>query len=84
MSLDDLDREEISRVIEKIFVMANQAVVEERKNHNTCGTTGTVLVTDGNRFRIFHRGDSRVYVMRDRKLYVLSKDHTLAQLKLDV
>lgn len=55
-----------------------------KKNHNTCGTTGTVLVTDGNRFRIFHRGDSRVYVMRDRKLYVLSKDHTLAQLKLDV
>lgn len=84
INLGDLDREEISRIIEKTFGMANQAVVEERKIHNTCGTTGTVLVTDGSVFRIFHRGDSRVYVMRNRKLYVLSKDHTLAQLKMDV
>lgn len=84
MDLEEMDREKISPAIEKIFKMANQAVVEERKSRSTCGTTGTVLVTDGNAFRVFHRGDSRVYVMRDKNLYVLSKDHTLAQLKLDV
>lgn len=84
MNFDSFDREKISRHIEKTFAIANQAVVEERKKHSTCGTTGTVLITDGTSFKIFHRGDSRVYVMRDRKLYVLSKDHTLAQLKLDM
>ena len=58
--------------------------MEERKNRSTCGTTGTILVTDGNELRVFHRGDSRVYVMRDRELYVVSKDHTLAQMKMDI
>ncbi len=84
MDFAGMDRENISPVIEKIFTMANQAVVEERKSRSTCGTTGTVLVTDGNVFRVFHRGDSRVYFKRDKDLYILSKDHTLAQLKLDV
>ena len=46
MNFDSFDREKISRHIEKTFAIANQAVVEERKKHSTCGTTGTVLITE--------------------------------------
>ena len=84
MQLGKLTKDKLSEKIEKTFGLANRAVVEERKNRSTCGTTGTILVTDGNELRVFHRGDSRVYVMRDKQLYVISKDHTLAQMKMDI
>lgn len=84
MDLQETDKNKITDKIEKTFLRANEAVLEERKRQNTCGTTGTVIITDGSTFRVFHRGDSRVYIMRKKELYVVSKDHTLAQLKMDV
>ena len=56
MNFDSFDREKISRHIEKTFAIANQAVVEERKKHSTCGTTGTVLITDGTSFKNLSSG----------------------------
>ena len=83
MNLQILDKDKITVLIEKTFLKANKAVIEKRKN-GISGTTGTVIATDGNQFRIFHRGDSRVYIERNKNLYVVSKDHTLAQLKMDI
>lgn len=74
---------EIDRFIEKTFRLANNAVVSARVKHSTCGTTASVVVTNGNIMKVYHRGDSRVYLKRDHSLLLLSKDHTLAQLKLD-
>lgn len=77
------EMEEIPHYMEKIFKKANTAVLEARETHYTCGTTATVIVTNGEKMCLFHRGDSRAYIKRGNSLYLLSKDHTLAQMKLD-
>lgn len=84
LDLIGLDKGKITEILEDSFSEANAAVIEERKHHSTCGTTGVAVATDGQEFCVFYRGDSRAYLMRNKQLYLLSKDHTLAQLKLDV
>ena len=82
--MNEMSTEAVSEIIESSFKQANEAVIAARKHQNICGTTGTVVATDGNEFCVYHRGDSRVYLMRNNELLLISKDHTLAQLKLDV
>lgn len=82
--LDKISKEVIDEEAEKAFAEANTAVIEAKKQYRTCGTTGTLIATNGEEFRVFHKGDSRVYLLRENKLYLLTKDQTLAQLKLDV
>lgn len=84
MDIKDCTEDEIDSLMEKIFRLANDAVIDARIIHNTCGTTASVIATNGEKMRVYHRGDSRVYLKRKDMLYALSKDHTLAQLKLDV
>lgn len=84
LEISTLNPDEITEVFEKSFVEANYSVINERKHKSTCGTTCSAIATNGLQFRIFHRGDSRVYLLREGRLFILSKDHTLAQLKLDV
>lgn len=78
------DRSKIDRLIEDAFLSANTAIKNLSVENIVCGTTGTVAITNGVEFKIFHKGDSRAYLFRAGKLYKLSKDHTLAQLKVDV
>ena len=47
------------------------------------GTTATILCTNQTEFKIFHLGDSRAYLFREGKLHQLTRDQTLAQLKID-
>lgn len=77
-----VSRHDINRIVTDAFVKANQAVIDEKKQ--PCGTTGSVVVTDGDAFKVFHVGDCRVYLYRKNKLYRLTKDQTLAQLKMDI
>ena len=82
--VDYIARKEISVLAEEVFLKANEAIIDARKESRIGGTTGTLLVANDKEFCVFHKGDSRVYLFRDNDLYILSKDHTLAQLKLDV
>ncbi len=84
LEIKDCTEDEVNEILEKAFRLANDAVIEARHTHNTCGTTASVIVTNGRRIKAFHRGDSRIYLKRNGELFQLSKDHTLAQLKLDV
>lgn len=74
---------QIDQIMQKIFLEANNSVVNTRQKVSLCGTTGTACVTDGIMLKIFHAGDSRAYLYREGKLFRLTKDQTLAQLKLD-
>jgi protein phosphatase len=44
---------------------------------NGMGTTLVGLVTEGSRVLVFNVGDSRCYLLRDRKLELISQDHSL-------
>lgn len=43
------------------------------------GTTLTLLMIRDNKAILAHAGDSRLYLVRDRELHLLSNDHTLAE-----
>jgi len=47
------------------------------------GTTLTAMLWSGARMALVHIGDSRAYMLRDRELYQITRDHTLVQSLLD-
>jgi serine/threonine-protein phosphatase Stp1 len=47
------------------------------------GSTVVALLVDGNRAACVWAGDSRCYLWRDRRLYQLTKDHSLMQQLID-
>lgn len=75
MQLDEAMREGFRR--------ANNAIVQLQEESLVYGTTGTVCCTDGERFKIYHLGDSRAYLFRDGQLFQLTRDQTVAQMKTD-
>ena len=76
-------REQVDFWMRQSFREANNAIVKLRKQCRIFGTTATVMCTDGAAFKIYHLGDSRAYLARERALLQLTSDQTLAQLKLD-
>ena len=59
---------------------ANRAVYERSRSDREVqgmGTTLTAVVVQGAKVRLAHVGDSRGYLLRDGKLHMLTKDHTL-------
>lgn len=83
--LSNLDTEcnylDIDVKVEEAFNIANKRIVEASNELGMCGTTATVLMTDGVVFKVYHIGDSRAYLSRNNKLYQLTEDHTVAELK---
>lgn len=77
------DRQVLDRIIRGAFQEANNRILALREQFGTYGTTGTVVCTDGDVFKIYHLGDSRAYLLRGRDLFQLSRDHTLAQMKIE-
>lgn len=83
--LDDTSsKAEVDLCLRKAFLQANNHIVDLQKAYKVFGTTGTVLCTNGVEFKIYHLGDSRAYLIRRGELFQLTKDQTLAQMKLEV
>ena len=78
------DKKEIDGCIRKAFLEANRRILELRSDGRISGSTGTVLCIFGGEFKIYHLGDSRAYLVREGRLYQLSRDHTLARMKLEM
>ena len=76
-------REQVDFWMRQSFQEANNAIVKLRETCRVFGSTATVLCTDGAVFKIYHLGDSRAYLARERALLQLTRDQTLAQLKMD-
>ncbi len=65
---------------------ANGAIFERTLTEHDkrgMGTTTTVLALTGSRYLIGQVGDSRAYLMRDRRLMQLTKDHSYVQEQVD-
>lgn len=81
---DYTTKTEIDTVLRRTFLDSNNEIVLLQQKFKIYGTTGTVLCTNGIDFKIYHLGDSRAYLLRDGQLFQLTRDQTLAQMKIDV
>ena len=61
-----------------IYNMGNK-----KPEYKGMGTTIAGVVVDGNQCTVYHAGDSRVYIVRDGKLALITKDHSVVQELLD-
>ena len=75
-------REVADALIRKAFQTANNRVLKLRESCGAYGTTAVIACTDGAVFKIYHLGDSRAYLLRKGELFQLSRDHTLAEMKI--
>ncbi len=73
----------LDELVHKCFLDANRRIVEERRKHSILGTTATLLCIRKKDAKVFHIGDSRAYVLRETGLRQLTKDQTLAALKIE-
>lgn len=67
------------RLLRGTFYEVNEQIAKVRQG----GTTATVLCANQQVFKIFQLGDSRAYLFRNGQLHQLTRDQSLAQLKLD-
>lgn len=74
---------EVDSTMRKTFLKANNRIIDLQQKYSVFGTTGTVVSSNGLYFKIYHLGDSRAYLFRENDLYLLTKDQTLAQMKID-
>ncbi len=78
---DDLQAcQEMTRLLEHAVQEANRRIFEasrEDESRRGMGTTCTLLLLTRRRGFIAHVGDSRVYLMRQRKMHQLTDDHSL-------
>ena len=75
--------EAVDRIIRAAFQQANNRVLPLRTEFGAYGTTGTVVCTNGVMFKLYSLGDSRGYLLRNHDLFQLTRDHTLARMKID-
>ena len=75
------DYESIDRKVRQCFLDANNKIVQGKPDTAMYGTTGTVFLSNGIKFRIYHIGDSRCYLYRNKELKRLTKDQTVAAMK---
>jgi protein phosphatase len=80
---DDASCNDVDAVLRKAFLEANNKIIDMQDNR-VYGTTGTVVATNSTSYKIYHLGDSRAYLFRDGQLVPLTRDQTLAQMKIDV
>ena len=79
-----LTRQDVDQLLRHAFQEANNAVVDLQRQLQIFGTTGTLVCTDGTAFKIYHAGDSRAYLIREGDMFPLTKDQTLAQMKIEM
>lgn len=80
---EDLDGNGVDGLLRLAFQRSNNRIVGMQGQWGMYGTTGTLACIRGNLLKIYHLGDSRAYLFRSGTLYPLTRDHTLAQLKID-
>ena len=81
---DDFSREKVRGVLASyydVFLDGLENAITE--SYSRCGTTCAGVIFDFERMIPFWIGDSRVYVLRKNQLLCLTKDHTVAQNRID-
>lgn len=85
MGLRAMDERGISSEYNTFISAANRAVQKEaeRRNVRAMGTTVAAVNIEKDSATVFNVGDSRVYLLRDKKLRQISKDHSVVQSMID-
>ena len=68
------------------IIIANKNVIQatvDKEELKGMGSTCTAMLIQNNKTFLAHVGDSRAYLVRDKKITQLTKDHTLAEKMLD-
>jgi PPM family protein phosphatase len=77
----DIEKEMISA-----FKLANDAIAEKASNTSDylqMGTTAAFLLIKNSEFTTAHLGDSRIYLIREKQIKCLTKDHSKIQQLMD-
>lgn len=67
------------RLLEKAFLQANQAILQDQAKHperSDMGTTAVAVMLRDDQSWCAHIGDSRLYRLRGAKLHQVTEDHT--------
>jgi PPM family protein phosphatase len=75
-----MDSEAWKEVMQGAIQEANQEVValsQEIAGLKGMGTTATAVVTRTDKFYVAHIGDSRAYLIRNRRIDQVSEDHSI-------
>jgi len=84
--LDETVATDVSERSRWRFERLHSLLIEQGKNHpdlRGMGTTLTAARNLGRDLQIVHVGDSRAYLLRERRLHRLTRDHTYVQLLVD-
>ena len=79
----ELDAAGVDALAVGAFRAANRRILQER-DKTMYGAAGVAVFTDGRRFRVYHLGDSRAYLCRFGALFRLTRDHSVAAVKIDI
>lgn len=85
-SVRGLTEDEIADRIREAIQTANEAIFARTLTEHDkrgMGTTATVLVLLPSKYLIGQVGDSRAYLLRDGRLYQVTKDHSYVQEQVD-
>jgi protein phosphatase len=72
--------------LQAAFARANTKIRQialERSEYEGMGSTAVAALIMDDKLIVAHLGDSRIYLYRNRKLYPLTKDHSLVQSLVD-
>lgn len=85
LGLCEMDRRDLVKDVEEYISAVNKSIINEAatKETRTIGTTAAVLHIENEKALIFNVGDSRVYLLRNGEIDILSKDHTVVQSMID-
>lgn len=72
----------LGHAIHRVLVDLHRGATEKPERAGMA-TTLTALATDGRQVVMAHIGDSRAYLLRDRALHRISRDHTFVQALVD-
>lgn len=78
--IDEMPSFDFQKDIEKVFKVANDAILNHVKANNDCrgmGTTIVVAYIDGHTLHVANIGDSRCYGILNHQMIQLTKDHSL-------
>ena len=83
---EDIPRGTYDRELRAAVGQANQDIFAEAERHPECegmGTTLSLAIVDGRNLYVANVGDSRTYVINDREIFQVTRDHSLVQEMVD-